>query len=111
MSEPTALTSVITVVWVLVGILLSLILPVAVKTLQKAKLEDNEPPPTFGQKIMIAWQKYGGNQYLFLFLAALLVAIVIVVLLDLKFYAARDAILAGFAWESFVNKLFAQQGG
>jgi hypothetical protein len=30
----------------------------------------------------------------------------IVFLLGLKFYTSRDAALAGFAWESLINKLF-----
>lgn len=102
-SQVQVLTSVETTIWILIGILLSLILPIAVKTLQQAKLESTAP--SIGERISEAWKKYGGNKYLTIFLAATLVAVVIVFLLGQKFYTARDAVLAGFAWESFVNKL------
>ena len=39
-------------------------------------------------------------------IAAAFVATAIVLLLEPKFYGQRDAVLAGFAWESLVNKLF-----
>jgi hypothetical protein len=106
MLEQTALTPVVTVLWVLAGILLSLILPLAVKSLSGARLEANQPPPTFWEKLKVAWEKYGGKKYSIILLCALLVAVVIVFLFNLKFYAVRDAVLAGFAWESFVNKLY-----
>jgi hypothetical protein len=37
--------------------------------------------------------------------AATLVAVVIVFVRDWKFHTSRDAILAGFVWESLLNKL------
>ncbi|MEH2258982.1 hypothetical protein [Nostoc sp.] len=99
------LTPIEATIWVLVGILLSLVLPVAVRTLQRAKLETADKP-SIGERISEAWKRYGGSKYLGIFLAAILIAIVVVFLLGLKFYTVRDAALAGFAWESFVNKLF-----
>ena len=109
MPEPTALVPYVEVLWVFLGILISIVLPVAVKTLTAATPEGVANSPSLSEKIKDAWNKYGGNKYVLILLAALLVAVVIVFLLDLKFYAIRDAILAGFAWESFVNKLFAKQ--
>ncbi|MBW4691973.1 MAG: hypothetical protein KME27_09420 [Lyngbya sp. HA4199-MV5] len=93
------------VFWVLCGIILSLVLPVAVKTLRQAQPELPEKPSIW-KPVLEAWKKYGGNKYIRILLAASLIAVVIVFLLSLQFYTVRDAVLAGFAWESFVNKLF-----
>jgi hypothetical protein len=102
--EVTALSPALSTLLVFIGIVISLILPIAVKTLRKTKLEgfDN---PTLGQRVAAAWTKYGGNRYLGIALAATLVAGVLVFLLGLKFFTNRDAVLAGFAWESLINKL------
>lgn len=105
-TQVTVLTQIETTGWVLLGIVLSLVLPVAVKTLQRAKLEALEKKKSLAERIKIAWEKYGGEMYLKVGLAATLVAIVLVFLLGLKFYTPRDAALAGFAWESLINKLF-----
>jgi hypothetical protein len=106
MQEAITLGPITSVVWVLIGIIISLVLPVALKTLRAHKLEGIEGTnPSWGQRIGAAWTKYGGNKYLAIMLAATLVAIVLVFLLGLKFYTTRDAALAGFAWESLVNKL------
>lgn len=107
----TALSAVSAVLWVLIGIIISLVLPVAVRTLQRARgLEEIAgPKPTFGQRVAAAWVQYGGNKYLAILVAAFVVAGVIVFLLGLQFFTVRDAAIAGFAWESFVKKLFAQQ--
>jgi hypothetical protein len=56
-------------------------------------------------RIADAWTRYGGNKYLKILLATIVVAVAIIGLLGLQFYTVRDAILAGFAWESFVAKL------
>lgn len=105
-----ALSPVMAVVWVLVGILISLVLPLAVNTLKKASgLEEIGTKPSLGQRIKAAWDQYGGNKYLKILLAAIVIAVVIVFLLGLQFFTPRDAAIAGFAWESFVKKLFAQQ--
>lgn len=94
----------VTILWVLAGIIISLLLPVAVRTLKSTKLESLDKP-TLGQRIANAWTTYGGNRYLGIALAAMFVAIVLVVLLGLEFSKVRDALLAGFAWESLVSKL------
>ena len=100
------------IVSVLAGIIISLVLPVAVRILKKAKLEGLESTrPSVGQRIRAAWDKYGGNRYLMIFAAATLVAGVLIFLFDLKFYTVRDGALAGFAWESLLNKLTGGQGG
>ena len=110
---PTVLTQSATMIWVLVGILTSLVLPVAVNTLKSAvadsggSLERRRANPW--RWIVTAWGKYGGDRYLRVLLAAALVAVVLVFLLGLKFFTSRDAALAGFAWESLVNKLFGRQ--
>jgi hypothetical protein len=103
------LSGFMTTLWLLVGILVSLILPVAVKILRAASSLDKRNPPTFWQRIKAAWAQYGGNKYLTIFLAAVVVAVALVFLLGLQFFTARDAALAGFAWESLINKLFATQ--
>jgi len=94
---------------VFAGILLSVFLPLAVNAIKKVSgtLEGAapQPPPTFGQRLRAAWVRYAGNKYLALLVAGTLVAIVIVFLLGMQFFTARDAILAGFAWESLLNKL------
>jgi hypothetical protein len=107
---PTQLTDLTAVAWVLGGILSSLLLPIAVRTLRKySKLEDKAPKPGFTERLRNAWHQYGGNRYLAVLAAASFVAGVVVFLLGLKFFTARDAALAGFAWESLVNKLLTQQ--
>jgi hypothetical protein len=105
------LPNMMAVMGVLMGILISLVLPIAVNTLRSAAttLESNEQP-TVWERVISAWEQYNGPQYFKIFLAAVFVAVVLVFLLDLKFYGLREAILAGFAWESLVNKLFGQQG-
>ena len=89
-----------TMFWVFVGIIISIVLPIVVNILKpKDGLES-------GQNIFIwAWKKYAGNQYVQKFFAAIIVAAIIVFLFNLEFTTPRDAALAGFAWESFVNKL------
>ena len=109
-NELVALTQAVTIFWVFIGILISLILPIAVKTLQGANLEElDKDEPTIWQRIVQAWKAYSGNKYLMIFLSAVVVAFVLVFLLGLNFFSARDAALAGFAWESLINKLFAKQ--
>ena len=118
MQEAVVLGRVVSAIWVTVGIIVSLILPVAVEMLQKAKpdramLESNkEDHPSFwqrivsfGRRVYSAWKNHGGNRYLVIVVAAVVVAVVLVVLMDLKFFTVRDALLAGFAWESLINKL------
>ncbi|MBZ5505830.1 MAG: hypothetical protein LAO78_10115 [Acidobacteriia bacterium] len=110
MQGTAVLGLVVSIVCVLAGILLSLVLPVAVKILRAARLESGEKP-RFWQRVAAAWTKYGGNRYLKIILAATLVAVVLVFLLGMKFFTARDAVLAGFAWESLINKLFGGSTG
>ena len=107
MPNPTILPVTDTILWVFAGIIISLILPVAVRILTNAKthLEKGVPKPTLGARITKAWKDYGGNKYLLIAIAAIIVAVVLVFLLGLEFYTIRDAALAGFAWESLVNKL------
>jgi hypothetical protein len=96
--------------WIFVGILISLILPLAVRTLRRAKLEANEAiKPSLGQQLAKAWARYGGNRYLAIVAAAVLVACVFLFVTGQTFYQIRDAVLAGFAWESFVNKIYSSK--
>ncbi|MCG6137635.1 MAG: hypothetical protein MET45_23870 [Nostoc sp. LLA-1] len=109
LNQAVALAPIETTVWVMLGIIISLVLPLAVRTLQSAQeatrgLERNRLP--WWKHIAATWTRYGGSKYLKIFLAATLVAVVLVFLLGLKFYTSRDAALAGFAWESLINKLF-----
>lgn len=96
-----------TVFWMVIGILISIILPLAVKTLQnKGALEKMGVPPTLGSRIWRAWVEMGGNRYLAVVAAAVFVALSLTFLMDLKFPTPREAALGGFGWESLVNKLF-----
>lgn len=104
----------VTMVWVLIGILISLVLPLAVRVLKKAStaLEGvDSQPPTVRKRMTQAWNQYAGTgiKYAVVLAAAVLVAVVLVFLLGLEFYTKRDAALAGFAWESLINKLFGRQ--
>jgi len=105
--EVIILSPIMATIWVLVGILISLVLPVAVNVLRGAKteLESGTKQPTVWERIVSAWKQYNGNKYLKIFLAAVVVAIALVLLLDLTFYTVRDAVLAGFAWESLIRKI------
>jgi hypothetical protein len=109
--EVIMLSPIVTIIWVLVGILVSLVLPVAVNVLRGAttKLESSSKQPTIGEKIVTAWKQYNGNKYFVIFLAAVVVAVALVFLLGLEFHTERDAVLAGFAWESLLRRLFGQQ--
>jgi hypothetical protein len=111
--QDVVLSQLSAVLWVLLGIIISLVLPIAVNTLRKAGGLEAMPgeKPTLSQRIREAWIQYGGNKYVAILLAAAVVAVVIVFLLGLQFHGVRDAAIAGFAWESFVKKLFAQQQG
>ena len=110
---PVPMSNSIAVLWVLLGIIISLVLPVAVNTLRRASgLEEiGGQKPSLGARVKAAWIQYGGNKYLGILLAGIVVASVIVFLLGLHFYTPRDAAIAGFAWESFVKKLFNKQAG
>ena len=112
----THLSDLVAIAWVFIGILVSLLLPIAVGTLSKVNQKQTTASgekitikPTLGQRIAAAWRDYGGKKYLGILLAAAFIAAVIVVMLKLEFTTQRDAALAGFAWESFVKKLFAGQ--
>jgi hypothetical protein len=94
--------------FVLLGIILSVLLPLAVKALRRATGLEAGPRPSFFERLKAAWTRYGGNKYLIILLAGALVAIVIVFVLGMAFFTARDAILAGFAWESLLNKTLAK---
>lgn len=113
MQSTTSISIAMAVVWVFVGIIVSLLLPVAVRVLRQAKLEEIAPggKPTIGQRLAAAWVKYGGNRYVAILFAASLVAIILVFLLGLEFSRPRDAVLAGFAWESLLSKLLTPAGG
>ena len=100
-----------TVFWMVVGIIISIVLPLAVKVLQnKGALESMGIEPTIGSRIWRAWVEMGGNRYLAVIAAALFVAASVTFLLDLKFPTSREAALGGFGWESLVNKLFGKPG-
>jgi hypothetical protein len=103
----TYLPFAVTVFWMVIGILISIILPLAVKTLQnKGALEKMGVPPTLGSRVWRAWVEMGGNRYLAVVAAAVFVALSLTFLMDLKFPTPREAALGGFGWESLVNKLF-----
>lgn len=100
-----------TILWFLIGIILSFVLPIAVKALRKSKVQlegAESTQPTFWQRLVKAWDQYGGNRYLVTLLAATVLAAGLVFLLGLQFNQEREAALAGFAWESFVSKLMGQ---
>lgn len=98
-------------IYVVIGIIISLVLPLAVGALKKASgLEELDGvKTTFWGRVVAIWNRYHGSKYAGILLAALVVALVIVFLLGLKFYTIRDAALAGFAWESFVKTLFSKR--
>jgi hypothetical protein len=110
--DETTLGRAATIGWVFAGILISLLLPVAVRALRSGRvgLEANALPPSLGQRLKSAWDRLGGNKYLVIAAAATFVAIVLVFLLGLEFHTVRDATLAGFAWESLVGKLGDRSG-
>lgn len=99
------------VMWMVVGILISIVLPIAIKLLQnKGSLEKRSAPPTLTSRIARAWTELGGTRYTLVVLAAVFVAYVLTFLMNLQFPTPREAALAGFGWESLVNKLFGKPG-
>lgn len=110
MNEQAAISQVWATFYVVVGIIISLVLPLAVSALRRASgLEEREERRTFWQRVVDIWNRYHGTKYVIILLAAVFVAVVIVFLLGLRFYTARDAALAGFAWESFIKTLFSKR--
>ena len=99
--------------WVLIGILISLVLPVAIHTLFKAKTDIESGleglQPSIGERFRAWWAAINGKRYLQVLAAATLVAFVAVFFLDITFASPRQAAVAGFAWESLVGKLAALQ--
>lgn len=107
MDTTNELSQWLAIVWVTVGIIISLILPIVVKVLNDASIRKLDgTKPTLWEKISKAWNDYNGKKYLLILGAAFVVAIVVVFLLGLEFDSPREAALGGFAWESLVNKLF-----
>jgi len=106
-AQNLSLPPVAAVLWVVGGILLSLILPVAVKTRRGAKGTEKtgDTRPTLGQRFAAAWRKYGGNKYVVILFASLAVALVLVFLVGGEFKSPKEAVLFGFAWEGLLNKL------
>jgi hypothetical protein len=94
-----------TVFWMVMGIIFSIVLPLAVKVLQNKGVEPGMPT-TLSWRVWRAWMEMGGNRYVMVVVAAIVVASIVTFLLDLKFPTAREAALGGFGWESLVNKLF-----
>ena len=101
-TQPVALPLANTLFWVTFGILASLILPVVTKVIQNAKFEAQS---SLWERIVKAWKDYSGKRYLTILIAAIVLAILLVFLLDLEFFKIRDAALSGIAWESLVNKV------
>jgi hypothetical protein len=99
------------ILWVVVGIIASLVVPIAVKTLKgpNSGLETTEKK-SWWHHLCMAIMDYAGRGLSLVgyLIAAIVIGLVIVFMLDMKFSAMRDALLAGFAWESLVNKLFTQ---
>ncbi len=97
------------VFWVVVGILLSLVLPLAVKALRTQgafTLAPNAPWwSRWWSRLLDLWKQWGMSRYVTILAAATIVALVIVFLLGLTFGSQREATLAGFAWESLISKL------
>lgn len=102
---PTPLDYPSSVFWFLVGILISIILPIAVRVLLKNRGLEGGKKPSILERLVESWERYGGSKYLKVLFAAVLVALILVFILDLKLYSARDAAIAGIGWESLVNKV------
>jgi hypothetical protein len=100
-----------TILWVFMGILMSLILPIAVNTLRRATTRLESTPPAFGERVIHAWKAYNGPKYLAIFLACVVLSIALVLFFGDYLREPRDALLAGFAWESLINKLVGHQQG
>jgi hypothetical protein len=110
-ATPVVLSDAFALCLVIVGIFFSIILPIAVRTIKKlgGGLELNDAPkPTWPQRLKTSVILYLGKGYTAAgyVLAAFVIACAIVYFLDMHFYKPRDALMAGFAWESFLNKLF-----
>ncbi len=113
MKEGCCVDTLTAVFWVVVGILLSLVLPLAVKALRTqgafTPLAPNAPPSTWWSRLwsrlLDLWKQWGMSRYVTILAAATIVALVIVFLLGLTFGSQREATLAGFAWESLLSKL------
>lgn len=108
MTTPTELPTTQAMLFVFLGIVLSVVLPVAVAAINKVRLERLEGAQkrtSFLDKLKTAWKNYRGNTYLMALVGVTIVAFVIVFLLGMRFFTPRDATLAGFAWESLLNKL------
>src|SRR3954453_9936774 len=98
--QGAALSAGAAVMWGVIGILLSLVLSLAVRTLAGAKkLEGLNKNPTVWQRRAAVWQRYGGNKYVMVVFASVIVALVLVFLIGGEFKSVKEAVLFGFAWE------------
>jgi hypothetical protein len=88
--------------WITVGIVLSLVLPLAVKTLAGArpKLEGLERQSALSR----FWTWIDGTKYVKILLSALVVAVVLKFLIGGDLRTPKEAIIFGFAWEGLVSK-------
>src|SRR3954447_17723599 len=111
------LSNTLALVYVMAGIFASILLPVAVRALRdlmalansgSMQMVGDPPPPTAAHVVLAAFRSYFGWGLLAAgyLAAAVLVAGVIVFMLGMTFSTARDALLAGFAWESLINKVY-----
>ncbi len=116
-SSPSDLSFIETMFWFYIGMLISLFFPLLIRTLlslrKKRGLEgkSEEPSLSFAQRFHVAWQQYGGKDYMLILVITALIAAVLVFMFGLQFYTARDAAIAGIGWESLSNKLIGRQKG
>jgi len=103
MQTPVALPMALTIFWFFVGIIFSIIIPVVVIMVRGPRPEEEV---SFSRRVIDALKKYWGNKYLQKIIGAMIIACFLVFILDLEFFKARDAAIAGIGWESLLNKVF-----
>jgi hypothetical protein len=106
------------ILWIVVGIIASFLVPVAISILLEAKrryapsspFEAKESKDKGPSLLKAAWNRYGRHIVFALgvVVAAGMLAAALVFIVGMKFDHWRQALVAGFAWQSLLEKLTGQ---
>ena len=102
LEDPTPLPTLTTMLWVLLGIVLSVVLPIAIGWIKEFR-----KPTERRLKLGGMLKKTLTSKYITVVAGAVIVAVFIVLVLGMEFVTTRDAVLGGFAWESLLAKSLA----
>lgn len=103
MPTPVPLPMALSIAWFFLGIIFSIIIPLVVIMVRGPRPLEGV---SFFNRVIDALKKYWGNNWVQKIIGAVILSFFIVFILDLEFFKARDATIAGIGWESLLNKIF-----